>query len=305
MSEELLNLLARVPGLKVAARTSAFAYKGRNVDIRAGRHGARCRDRARGQRAAGRRPGAHHGAADRHRVRVSPVVRNLRPQARGHLRGAGRNRAGDRRQAAHPARARRSSNSRSAKRRRRRTSRRTSSTCRPARSGNGAARKTCAAPSTCTRRRSARIPPLRAPAPRWRRRTSCCPATPRKRTTRKNTCRSRKQSARQALSLDPKIGEAHAVLAQINSDRGNLLDAESGFFFAISLEPNEPTPHHWYSILLQKVGRLDAALDAGAARLRARPQLADHRRRTSPARTCCAATTSRRCAIRSSPRNWA
>jgi tetratricopeptide (TPR) repeat protein len=50
------------------------------------------------------------------------------------------------------------------------------------------------------------------------------------------------------------------VLAQINADRGDLLDAESGFFFAISLEPNEPTPHHWYSILLAKVGRIDAAL---------------------------------------------
>ena len=69
------------------------------------------------------------------------------------------------------------------------------------------------------------------------------------------------QAARQALALDPKIGEAHAVLAQVNAERGNLLDAESGFFFAISLEPNEPTPHHWYSILLQKVGRLDAALE--------------------------------------------
>lgn len=69
------------------------------------------------------------------------------------------------------------------------------------------------------------------------------------------------QSARQALALDPNIGEAHAVLAQSNSDKGNLLDAESGFFFAISLEPNEPTPHHWYSILLGKVGRLDAALE--------------------------------------------
>src|SRR5512145_1828394 len=34
ISEELLNLLARVPGLKVASRTSSFAYKGRNVDIR-------------------------------------------------------------------------------------------------------------------------------------------------------------------------------------------------------------------------------------------------------------------------------
>ena len=34
MSEELLNLLARIPGLKVASRTSSFAYKGRNLDIR-------------------------------------------------------------------------------------------------------------------------------------------------------------------------------------------------------------------------------------------------------------------------------
>ena len=33
LSEELLNLLARVPGLRVAARTSAFAFKGKNVDV--------------------------------------------------------------------------------------------------------------------------------------------------------------------------------------------------------------------------------------------------------------------------------
>jgi adenylate cyclase len=67
-------------------------------------------------------------------------------------------------------------------------------------------------------------------------------------------------SARQALAIDPTIGEAHAVLALINADRGDLLDAESGFFFASSLEPNEPTPHHWYSVLLMRVGRVDAAL---------------------------------------------
>ena len=32
MTEELTNALARIPGLRVAARTSAFAFKGRNVD---------------------------------------------------------------------------------------------------------------------------------------------------------------------------------------------------------------------------------------------------------------------------------
>jgi len=68
-------------------------------------------------------------------------------------------------------------------------------------------------------------------------------------------------AARQALSIDPKIGEAHAVLAQMNAQRGDLLDAESGFFFAISLEPNEATPHHWYSLLLAEVGRLELALE--------------------------------------------
>jgi TolB-like protein/DNA-binding winged helix-turn-helix (wHTH) protein len=34
MAEELINTLARVPGLKVPARTSSFAYKGRNTNIR-------------------------------------------------------------------------------------------------------------------------------------------------------------------------------------------------------------------------------------------------------------------------------
>jgi TolB-like protein/DNA-binding winged helix-turn-helix (wHTH) protein len=34
MAEELINTLARVPGLKVPARTSSFAYKGRNTDVR-------------------------------------------------------------------------------------------------------------------------------------------------------------------------------------------------------------------------------------------------------------------------------
>ena len=33
LADELLNLLAKVPGLRVAARTSAFAFKGKNVDV--------------------------------------------------------------------------------------------------------------------------------------------------------------------------------------------------------------------------------------------------------------------------------
>jgi tetratricopeptide (TPR) repeat protein len=37
-------------------------------------------------------------------------------------------------------------------------------------------------------------------------------------------------SARQALVLDANIGEAHAVLAQMNADRGDFLDAEVRLF---------------------------------------------------------------------------
>src|SRR5688572_29928135 len=34
MSEELLNLLAKIPGLKVISRTSSFSFKGKNDDVR-------------------------------------------------------------------------------------------------------------------------------------------------------------------------------------------------------------------------------------------------------------------------------
>jgi TolB-like protein len=34
ISEEILNSLANVEGLKVAGRTSAFSFKGKNEDIR-------------------------------------------------------------------------------------------------------------------------------------------------------------------------------------------------------------------------------------------------------------------------------
>lgn len=68
------------------------------------------------------------------------------------------------------------------------------------------------------------------------------------------------EAARQALVLDANLAEAHAVLALINAGHTNWTDAEAGFFFATALDPNEPTPHHWYSVLLRQVGRLEEAL---------------------------------------------
>ena len=34
MAEELINALSRIPGLKVSSRTSSFAFKNRNIDVR-------------------------------------------------------------------------------------------------------------------------------------------------------------------------------------------------------------------------------------------------------------------------------
>ena len=34
MAEELINALSRMPGLKVSSRTSSFAFKNRNIDVR-------------------------------------------------------------------------------------------------------------------------------------------------------------------------------------------------------------------------------------------------------------------------------
>ena len=92
ISEELLNLLAKIPQLQVTARTSSFAFKGKEIGVpeiartlhvaqRAGRLGAQ-----------GGQLGTDHGAVDQGRHRRAPVVADLRPQARRHLRDPGRDR---------------------------------------------------------------------------------------------------------------------------------------------------------------------------------------------------------------------
>ena len=63
IAEELLNVLAKVPDLKVIARTSSFAFKGEKVEIAEIARRAERRPRPRGQRAHVRQQGAHHRAA--------------------------------------------------------------------------------------------------------------------------------------------------------------------------------------------------------------------------------------------------
>ncbi|MBA3760337.1 MAG: tetratricopeptide repeat protein, partial [Gemmatimonadales bacterium] len=71
-----------------------------------------------------------------------------------------------------------------------------------------------------------------------------------------------KAAAERALELDPTLAEAHcwrAVLALIfDWDRAK---AETGFLKAIELKPEHAVAHTWYALLLSVMGRHDAALE--------------------------------------------
>jgi TolB-like protein len=259
MSEELLNLLARVPGLQVASRTSSFAYKGRNVDIReVGRElgvetvlegsvrqaGSQVRITA---QLIDAETGFHlwsetydRSLEDIFQVQdeiAAAIVAKLRIQlAPDQQKVAVRDKAPTQNVQAYELYLQ----GRAAWKRRGETNLRRAIDLYQAALGRDPA----------FARASAALASAYVVLPGY---------------TRDMDDDAKYESlaenaARQALSLDPNIGEAHAVLAQIQANRGDLLDAEAGFFFAISLEPNEATPHQWYSLLLDRVGRMEAAL---------------------------------------------
>jgi tetratricopeptide (TPR) repeat protein len=68
-----------------------------------------------------------------------------------------------------------------------------------------------------------------------------------------------------ALSIDAQLAEAHAVLAKLADDQWDWSDAQTGFYFATSLDADDPTAHHWYSVHLGGVGRFRAALEQARA----------------------------------------
>jgi TolB-like protein/Flp pilus assembly protein TadD len=259
MSEELLNLLARVPGLQVAARTSAFAYKGKNVDIRQVGEELGVETVLEGSvRQAGDKvritaqlidteSGFHlwsetydrelkdifavqdeiaQAIVERLKIQLAPEEQQLAQRDKAPTRDVEAYELYLQGQAIWKRR------------------------------GEDNLRRAVELYQQALGRDPAFAAAHAALASAY----VVLPGYTREEDDEEQFLKMAEESARQALAIDPKIGEAHAVLAQINSDRGNLLDAEAGFFFAISLEPNEPTPHHWYSILLNKVGRIDAGL---------------------------------------------
>ena len=68
------------------------------------------------------------------------------------------------------------------------------------------------------------------------------------------------QALEQALELDPMLGEARATLANILETRHDWIDAENEFVRALELAPGYATGHHWYALMLAKLGRFEEAL---------------------------------------------
>jgi TolB-like protein/Flp pilus assembly protein TadD len=77
-----------------------------------------------------------------------------------------------------------------------------------------------------------------------------------------------RDAAARALQLDPQLSEAHAVLANVAfSYDWDFAAAEREFQRAIALDPNNPTPHHWYAQFCEARNRLPQALEENSRTL--------------------------------------
>jgi serine/threonine protein kinase/TolB-like protein/Tfp pilus assembly protein PilF len=70
-----------------------------------------------------------------------------------------------------------------------------------------------------------------------------------------------RSAAQRAIELDPTLAEPHAALAGVKeSTDWDWAAAEAEYRKAILLNPNDATSHHWYSVMLQNLGRFKEAL---------------------------------------------
>jgi class 3 adenylate cyclase/TolB-like protein/tetratricopeptide (TPR) repeat protein len=72
---------------------------------------------------------------------------------------------------------------------------------------------------------------------------------------------SAKEHALKALALDPQLAEAHATLGLVYSDwEWRWDEATRAFERAVAIKPGYATAHQWFAVHLRRVGRLDDAL---------------------------------------------
>jgi TolB-like protein len=73
--------------------------------------------------------------------------------------------------------------------------------------------------------------------------------------------RGAEDAARKALAIDDSIGLAHSALADVLRDRRDWIASEREFRRALELSPSEGETHNQYAQMLLKVGHLAAALE--------------------------------------------
>ena len=81
-----------------------------------------------------------------------------------------------------------------------------------------------------------------------------------------------------ALKLDNKLGEAYTSLGLLRLQQKDLEGAEQSFKRALELYPNYPPLNLWYGMLLEDLGRWDEALARKAAAVKLDPMSATIRR---------------------------
>jgi tetratricopeptide (TPR) repeat protein len=70
-----------------------------------------------------------------------------------------------------------------------------------------------------------------------------------------------RSAAQRAIELDPTLAEPHAALAGVKEQSDwDWAAAEGEYRKAIGLNPNDATSHHWYSVMLENLGRFKEAL---------------------------------------------
>lgn len=69
-----------------------------------------------------------------------------------------------------------------------------------------------------------------------------------------------KVAATKAIQLDNTFAEAHASMASVYELEWNWKEAGNEYRRAIELNPNYATAHHWYSVYLANMGRIDEGI---------------------------------------------
>jgi TolB-like protein/Tfp pilus assembly protein PilF len=67
------------------------------------------------------------------------------------------------------------------------------------------------------------------------------------------------KAARRAMELDPAMAEPVTVLASLNEIRGAWVEADRLYVKALALDPEDPISQHWHGVMLSRAGYLREA----------------------------------------------